>query len=51
MTTAEILNLASLRNVIVTMIENYIAESNLSDDEIHDVISEITEKINEIAPV
>lgn len=51
MTTAEILNLVSVRNVIVTMIENYIAESNLSDDEIHDVISEITEKINEIAPV
>ena len=51
MTTAEILNLVALRNSIVAQIETFIEESNLSDDEIHDVISEITEKINEIAPV
>lgn len=51
MTTADILNLVSLRNNIVTLIETYIEETNLSDDEIHDVISEITEKLNEIAPI
>ena len=51
MSTSDILNLVSLRNNIVTLIETYIEETNLSDDEIHNVIAEITEKINEIAPV
>jgi len=50
MTTAEILNLVALRNSIVTQIESFIEESNLSEDEVYNVISEITEKVNEIAP-
>jgi predicted XRE-type DNA-binding protein len=51
MTTAEILNLVALRNSIVAQIESFIEESNLSEDEVYNVISEITEKVNEIAPV
>ena len=51
MTTTEILNLVSLRNEIVSKIENFIAESNLTDEEVYNVIAEITEKINELAPV
>ena len=51
MTTTEILNLVSLRNEIVSKIENFIAESNLSEDEVSNVLAEITEKINELAPV
>jgi predicted XRE-type DNA-binding protein len=51
MTTAEILNLVALRNSIVAQIETFIEESNLSEDEVYNVISEITEKVNEIAPV
>ena len=51
MTTTEILNLVSLRNEIVSKIENFIAESNLSEDEVSDVLAEIVEKINEVAPV
>jgi predicted XRE-type DNA-binding protein len=50
MTTAEILNLVALRNSIVAQIESFIEESNLSEDEVYNVISEITEKVNEIAP-
>jgi predicted XRE-type DNA-binding protein len=51
MTTAEILNLVALRNSIVAQIESFIEESNLSEEEVYNVISEITEKVNEIAPV
>jgi predicted XRE-type DNA-binding protein len=51
MTTAEILNLVALRNSIVAQIETFIEESNLSEEEVYNVISEITEKVNEIAPV
>jgi hypothetical protein len=51
MTTTEILNLVSLRNEIVSKIENFIAESNLNEVEVSDVLAEITEKINELAPV
>ena len=51
MTTAEILNLVALRDSIVAQIETFIEESDLSEDEVHNVISEITEKINELAPV
>ena len=51
MTTAEILNLVSLRNEIVSKIENFITESNLNEDEVSDFLAEITEKINELAPV
>jgi predicted XRE-type DNA-binding protein len=51
MTTAEILNLVALRNSIVAQIETFIEESDLSEDEVYNVISEITEKVNEIAPV
>ena len=51
MTTAEILNLVALRDSIVAQIETFIEESDLSEDEVHDIISEITEKINELAPV
>jgi len=50
MTTAEILNLVSLRNEIVSKIENFIAESNLSEDEVSDVLAEIVESINELGP-
>ena len=50
MTTAEILNLVALRDSIVAQIETFIEESNLSEEEVHNVISEITEKVNEIAP-
>ena len=51
MTTTEILNLVSLRNEIVSKIENFIAESNLNEVEVSDALAEITEKINELAPV
>lgn len=50
MTTKELLDLVALRNEIVSMIENYIDNSDLEDDEISNVIAEITEKINEIGP-
>ena len=51
MTTTEILNLVSLRNEIVSKIENFIAESNLNEVEVSDALAEITEKINELTPV
>jgi len=50
MTTKELLDLVALRNEIVSMIENYIDTTDLEDDEISNVIAEITEKINEIGP-
>ena len=50
MTTKELLDLVALRNEIVSMIENYIDSTDLEDDEISNVIAEITEKINEIGP-
>lgn len=50
MTTKEILDLVALRNEIVSKIENFIDESDLSEDEVSDVLAEITEKINELGP-
>ena len=49
MTTSDILNLVSLRNNIVTLIETYIEETNLSDDEIHNVEHTLVhEKMDEL---
>ena len=47
----EILNLASLRNEIVSKIENFITESNLTDEEVYDVIAKIVETVNELGPI
>ena len=51
MTTTEISNLVSLRNEIVSKIENFITESNLTDDEVSDMLSDIVSDINELNPV
>jgi hypothetical protein len=51
MTTTEILNLVSLRNEIVSKIENFITESNLTDEEVYDVIAEIVETVNQLGPI
>jgi len=51
MTTTEILNLVSLRNEIVSMVENYITESNLTDEEVYNVIAEIVETVNGLGPI
>ena len=50
MTTKEILDFVVMRNEILSKIENYIAEYDLSEDEVSDVLAEITEKINELGP-
>ena len=51
MTTADILNLVELRNNIVAQIKTFIEESDIEPHQVYDVLDEITEKINEIAPV
>ena len=50
MNTKEILDFVVMRNEILSKIENYIAEYDLSEDEVSDVLAEITEKINELGP-
>ena len=50
MNTQEILDLVVMRNEILSKIENYIAEYDLSEDEVSYMLAEITEKINELGP-
>ena len=50
MNTKEILDFVVMCNEILSKIENYIAEYDLSEDEVRDVLAEITEKINELGP-